>query len=572
MKIIKKLTLKTELYFVFAFIILILVGLGAGGLYAINQVHFENQKSISKWKNINFISEKENEHLVWVHELNKAINSNSQFEGELDYTNCSFRETYFKIINSDEFTKMPAQIQKVLKDIEKPHKNLHDSAAKINATLEQKTFSSEAKALKIFKNETMTSLNQLQSLFNEYKSYLENQAVANVDQVGTNVEKMRNYIITALALILILISLFVYFFTRRINKSLAKTINLADNIAAGNLQVNNLELKRDDEIAKLAKALNKMKNNIKFMISDIDKIANNLFDSSGKLSTSSQEVTERSKKVGASIAEVAAGSEKQSTQVKRANKSIKELDQEINEVENNSQAMDAQANQAIDNIAEGNENINKSIDKIKSVKDNSHQTAQDVNNLGELSNKIGDIVELINKIAEQTNLLALNAAIEAARAGEAGRGFSVVADEIRELAEESATATDQINNLIKRIQKSVNNAVGKMKANEEVVDASVEVIVGTGKSFAKIKEATLKLSNLIENISSKTSKISQNSKAVKLTIEEIAAVSKTSVTKSDEVAQTSTEQINSTQEIVKGTDNLAEMAAKLKKAINQFSL
>jgi len=572
MKITKNLTLKNELYLAFGIIVLVLIALGFGWVYSINQVHSKNQNAISKWENINFISEKENEILVWVHELNRAIMLNKEFEGELDHTKSDFGKSYYKLINSDEFDNMPPEIQDTLTDIETPLKNLHNSAFKINDTLRAKNLSSTANALKIFKNETMAASNQVQNLFAEYKMQLQNQAVKNVNQVAADVNQIRSFMIIILSTVLIFILLFVYFFTKRINTSLAKTINLADNIANGNLKVDNLKLSRNDEINKLASSLNKMKNNIKTMILNINNIAGDLSASSEELSSSGQEVAVAAEQVGKSIEHVASGAEEQSAQVQEANIKINELSVEINDVQNKSDKMDAQANEAMDNIAEGNENIDQSIEKIKSVKDDSGEISKTINDLGELSNQIGEIVKLINNIAEQTNLLALNAAIEAARAGEAGRGFSVVADEIRELAEESASATDQISNLIMKIQGSVSNAVKKMNHTEEVVDDSVRVIGNTGKSFRKIESATLKLKELIEEIAQKTDKVSQNSNQVELTIKEIASVSDEAANNSEDVAAASEEQIVSTEEIVKKADELARMSSNLKKAVNQFSL
>ncbi|MFW5687062.1 MAG: methyl-accepting chemotaxis protein, partial [Halanaerobium sp.] len=188
------------------------------------------------------------------------------------------------------------------------------------------------------------------------------------------------------------------------------------------------------------------------------------------------------------------------------------------------------------------------------------------------SNKIGEIVELINNIAAQTNLLALNAAIEAARAGEAGRGFSVVADEIRQLAEESEDATNQIGGLVREIQSGVGDAVTRMDATEEVVNGSVSAIRNTGKSFEEINSAALRLRDLIENINERSEKVSTNGKDVEATIREIASVSEEAASNAEEVAAASEEQSASTEEIVSASEDLTRMAVDLTDVINKFNL
>src|SRR6056297_2922888 len=276
MKILKNLTLKKELFLIFGIILMILIALGVGGVYVVNDISSKNQLAISDWKNINYISEKENEHLEWVNELNRAIMLNNSFEGELDHTECDFGKSYYELINSEEFNNMSIEQQEVLLNIEKPHQNLHNSADKIVDILKSKNLSSKAEAIKVFKNETLPSLNHVQNLFSEYKNQLQTQASENVRKINIVVNNMRKYIITILGSLFILTLLFVYFFSKRINTSLSKTINLADNIANGNLRAENLQFSRNDEFSDLAASLNKMKDNIRKMILNINNIARDL--------------------------------------------------------------------------------------------------------------------------------------------------------------------------------------------------------------------------------------------------------------------------------------------------------
>ncbi len=375
-----------------------------------------------------------------------------------------------------------------------------------------------------------------------------------------------------IAIIAFLVILIAYFFAKYITKPIIKAVGMAKEIAGGNLKIENIKVKAKDEIGQLADALNEMKESLINIISNVNNIAENLSASSEELTASGEEVATAASQVGESIQQVASGAEEQSAQVEETNSKINELIEQINDVEKMSNEMDEQADNVMNNINDGNQSVDNSVNQIENVKGNTKDVANTINNLGELSNKIGEIVGLINDIAAQTNLLALNAAIEAARAGEAGRGFSVVADEIRQLAEESEEATTQIGGLVKEIQNGVGNAVSKMNNTEEVVDGSVSAIKNTGSTFEKINSAALRLRELIENITQQSEKVNVNSREVEATIQEIARVSEEAASNSEEVAAASEEQSASTEEIVSAAEDLADMANNLTEAINKFKL
>jgi len=417
----------------------------------------------------------------------------------------------------------------------------------------------------------------------ENKTLMENKAAEFIAQAenlqSLQLEKMQvvqeravRDLIIALVIAILIGAVVAFVITRSITKPVNLGVEFAQEIAAGNLAADKINVDSRDEIGILADALNKMRDQLRSVIKNAADIANNLAASSQELSASGEEVASAAQQVGHSIQQVASGAEEQSAQVEETSSRINQLIEEINDVTTMSDEMDGQADNVMNNIKEGNNSIENSVDQIEDVKNNSNEVSNTINNLGGLSNKIGEIVQLINDIAAQTNLLALNAAIEAARAGEAGRGFSVVADEIRQLAEESENATNQIGSLVKEIQNGVGNAVAKMDETEAVVAESVNAIKSTGSSFAEINSATVNLIELIESISVKAKNVGLNSKEVESAVQEIASVSEEAASNSEEVAAASEEQSASTEEIVNAADELAELANELTNVVNKFAL
>lgn len=412
-------------------------------------------------------------------------------------------------------------------------------------------------------------------LFNTYKSQETAWNFISVIPKGelqTQINKMYKQIITIIIGLLILISILAVYISKKISDPIIEATNFSKEIAAGNLNTKKIKIKGNNETSILSEALNEMQEDLKDMISQINNIALDLSSSSEELSASGEGLEDSAEKVGESIEHVASGAEEQSAQTEESTAVVAELSKEIDNIDKMSKNMKSETKVVMDNIEDGSQSMESSIEKIESVNKNTSQVSDSIGELGVLSEEIGNIVNLINGIASQTNLLALNAAIEAARAGEAGRGFSVVADEIRNLAEESSKATEKIEVLIKDIQAGVDNSVSKMDETEEVVKSSVDVIEKTKLSFDQVKKVSMTLSEIIENIDLKTNKVNTKGKEVAEIINQIAAVSEESAQRSEEVASYSQEQLNSTKEVVKSAKTLAETADKLTETVNKFNL
>lgn len=297
---------------------------------------------------------------------------------------------------------------------------------------------------------------------------------------------------------------------------------------------------------------------------------------------------------------VAQGAQEQSTGVMKASQVTGSLMENIQKVTDNADSVAKDSKLAAETAQKGTMTVEETLAVMQRIKDKVNASSEKVHDMGERSSEIGVILETIRDIASQTNLLALNAAIEAARAGEHGKGFAVVADEVRKLAERSASATKEIEDLIKNIQLSVKDAVSAMKegttevetgvqkanlagsALNEIQDASESVL----KQAALVQDATNEMraaadelvnavdsvSAIVEENSASTEQMSANSSEVSLAFESIASISEENSASIEEVSASTEEMSAQVQEVTAATGQLADMAQTLAEVVAQFTL
>jgi methyl-accepting chemotaxis protein len=329
--------------------------------------------------------------------------------------------------------------------------------------------------------------------------------------------------------------------TRSITKPLNEGVVVAQRIAEGDLTAQ-IEATGTDETGQLMSALKNMVTKLQSIIGEVKSAASNIASASYELNASSELMSKGAGEQASRATQVATASE--------------EMSQTVLDIAKNTSSIETSAIDTTKLAKDGEMVVNRSVDKVKSIAYTIDQSAQLVKSLGERSNQIGEIVNVINDIADQTNLLALNAAIEAARAGEQGRGFAVVADEVRKLAERTGNSTAEIGDMVKSIQNEVHQVVISMENITKEVKAGVDLSTQAGDVLRNIVESADKLHLMVQQIASATEEMASTSEEINKDIEMISSLS--------------TETSGSSGQIAKASHELSQLSVNLEDVVKGF--
>ncbi|WP_379135650.1 methyl-accepting chemotaxis protein [Paenibacillus sp. sgz500958] len=343
---------------------------------------------------------------------------------------------------------------------------------------------------------------------------------------------------------------------RNISKPVNHLANAMKDVASGNL-THVFSRTSNDEIGLLTETFNTMSQNLREMIQYMRSSAEQVSRFATELHTSAEETSQSIGHITTSIQGIADGSEEQMNRINNGKGMMATLEDIVNDAVVNAQEV-AQTSVETSNLAlNGNLEVKTAVTQMNSIQLNISELARVISELKDRSQRIGDIVEIIANIAGRTNLLALNASIEAARAGEQGKGFSVVAEEVKKLAEQSTQSAREIREYISMIQHDILQAAASMETSTQEVESGIEVVNKVGMTFGNIQNAIDKVTLQLGEVSTATKEISAS---INLT---------TAIHQLEEVSQTTSllmEKVTASSEV------LSEMANGLMQETSKFKL
>lgn len=359
---------------------------------------------------------------------------------------------------------------------------------------------------------------------------------------------------------------------RIIAKPIIVVTKRMQRIAEGDLSEPALAVGSKDEVGQLTEATNYMTATMNNLLKHIQTISNDVAAHSEELMQSATEVKTGTEQIVDTVTEIASGTEIQASNASDVATTMTDFTTKVTDVNTSSNEVNHYSDEVMNLTKEGRDLMEASSNQMMTIDHIVKDAVVSVDELSKQTQEISTLVSVIHDIADQTNLLALNAAIEAARAGEHGKGFAVVADEVRKLAEQVAVSVGDITNIVQTIQKDSVLVTTSLENGYEEVAKGTTQIASTGATFTQIAEAVYAMSERIENMSEKLEDVVQNTTTINKSVDEIAAVSEQSAAGIEETSATIQQAASSMDEITNSAVNLAEMAETLNETARKFKL
>jgi len=396
--------------------------------------------------------------------------------------------------------------------------------------------------------------------------------MAPVKEVTKEINNLTWILVSVASACIMIALLIVMFLSKKFAKPITEIRDQALLIAAGDLRVENLHSASQDELGQLATSFNTMTDRLRNLVKQVQDQSHHVAAASEELTAGSEQTAVASNQVAASITKIADGGQQQRKEVGQVSTIIETMAAALEQITATSTEVTIAADHAVAITQSGQEDIDRAVTQISNIGHGTTKISSAIKDLEMSSLKISEIVDLISGIAGQTNLLALNAAIEAARAGEQGRGFAVVADEVRKLAEQSHQAAQEITILIKHNTEGIGNVVKAMEQGNADVEQGIVLVSHAGKDFKSIYQAIYQLSEQVGQISTAIEDMAAGSQRIVLAVSGIEHASQSGASEVETILAATHEQSLSIQEIASSSKELATLAENLQATINHFKI
>lgn len=406
---------------------------------------------------------------------------------------------------------------------------------------------------------------KLTELNRDYASSLYKDSV---DQVDKNT---RNTMIISVVLSILYVVIGFIGVRKYITAPIEKIKTAVQRAEAGELNFS-VDYNSKDEFGILSTSLNRMIAQLRDLIGQVKQSSEHMVAFSTELTASTEQTNSASEHIATVTLDIASGSEHQVRTIIETEDIVTQMVQDVQTIESNSTSVSEAAIHAEQISVDGNEIIKNAVQQMDKIQNSIDNLNNVIFGLGDRSSEIGQIVEVITSIAEQTNLLALNAAIEAARAGENGKGFAVVSEEVRKLAEESSLSAQRISVLIDGIQTETNRAVESMQFTTNEVVIGMNSVNTAGEAFKKIQHATKQVSVQVQGISTSVEHMAIEMNNMTDSMKQINGIAQSSAEGTQNISAATEEQLASMEEITASTFTLSKMAEELQNKTNMFKV